>query len=243
MQIVVNLDRNQSIFYEKEQYRSSWLQYALQTGNFLCVTSSGTIITLPLNRSLSPFSYSLSQNEPLCVSLCDIYPTDKGFSIILGEHIEGALIHFFVVHYASLEPKISYVSCRAPGFRIPSCYGNLQSLKYFQRNGIDCILTYTKSFSGDLIDLYEYKNDQEEWISTTLLNSPQACITSISLSSNQLLIKDNDYQGLFGRQILIALNDGSIVYFDKLNLKSREQCFIMNKSEYFLQIKHTYSGK
>jgi len=106
-----------------------------------------------------------------------------------------------------------------------------------------------KSFSGDLIDLYEYNIEQEEWISITLLNSPQAFITSISLSPNQLLIKDNDYQGLFGRQILMALSDGSIVCFDKLNLKYREQHFIMNKndlnvnqSDFFIQIKHTHSG-
>jgi len=106
-----------------------------------------------------------------------------------------------------------------------------------------------KSFSGDLIDLYEYNIEQEEWISITLLNSSQACITSISLSSNSLLIKDNDYQGLFGRQILISLSDGSIVCFDKLNLKFREQYFVMNnnnlnvnQSEFFIRIKHTYSG-
>jgi hypothetical protein len=185
----------------------------------------------------------------LRVSLCDIYPTDKGFNIILSEHIQGAVVHFFVVHYASLEPKISYISCRARGFRIPSCYGKLESLIYFQRNEIDCILTYMKSFSGDLIDLYEYNIEQEEWISITLLNSPQACITSISLSSNSLLIKDNDYQGLFGRQILISLSDGSIVCFDKLNLKFREQYFVMNnnnlnvnQTEFFIRIKHTYSG-
>ena len=197
-----------------------------------------------MNRSLSPFNYSLSQNEALRVSLCDVHPIDKGFSIILGEQTQGALIQFFVVHYASLEPKLSYMSCRAPGFRIPSCYGKLQSLKYFQRNGIDCILTYLKSFSGDLIDLYEYKNEQEEWVSMTLLNSPQACITSISLLSNQLLINDNNYQGLFGRQILVGLNDGSIVYFDKLNLKPREMNKLnINQSEYFIQIKHTYSGR
>jgi hypothetical protein len=105
------------------------------------------------------------------------------------------------------------------------------------------------SFSGDLIDLYEYNIEQQEWISITLLNSPQARITSISLSPNQLLITDNDYQGLFGREILIALSDGSIVRFDKLNHKHREQCFLMNntdlnvnQSEFFIRIQHTYSG-
>ena len=110
------------------------------------------------------------------------------------------------------------------------------------------------SFSGDLIDVYEYNNEQQEWISTTLLNSPQARITSISLSPNQLLVKDNDFQGLFGRQILIALSDGSMVIFDKLNLKSKEQYFPLNnknlfmqydvnQSEFFVQIQHTISGR
>ncbi len=101
-----------------------------------------------------------------------------------------------------------------------------------------------KSFSGDLIDLYEYNLEQEEWISITLLNSPQACITSISLSPNQFVINDNDYQGLFGRQILIALSDGSIVCFDKLNLKCTisKKNFNINQSDFFIQIKHTYSG-
>jgi hypothetical protein len=182
--------------------------------------------------------------------LCDIYSIDLGFNIILSENIPGALVYFFIVHYASFEPKLSYISNRPRGFRIPSCYGKVESLNYFQRHGNDCILVYLKSFSGDLIDLYEYNNEQEEWISITLLNSAQACITSISLSPNQLFIKDNDYQGLFGRQILIALNDGSIVCFDKLNLKCREQCFILNntglnlnQSEYFIRIQHTNSGR
>lgn len=102
------------------------------------------------------------------------------------------------------------------------------------------------TFSGDLIDLYEYNIEQEEWISITLLNSVQARITSIALSPNQFIIKDSDYQGLFGRQILITLSDGSIVCFDKLNLKCREQSFALhniNQSEYFIQLKHTYSGR
>jgi hypothetical protein len=109
------------------------------------------------------------------------------------------------------------------------------------------------SFSGDLIDLYEYNLEQEEWISITLLNSPQARITSIALSPSQLLIKDNDFQGQFGRQILVALSDGSMLVYDKLNLKCKEQYFPMNnadlfaqpninQSEYFVRIQHTYSG-
>ncbi|CAF3574769.1 unnamed protein product, partial [Rotaria sp. Silwood2] len=143
--------------------------------------------TLPINRSLTPYRYFLSQNDPLNVSLCDISASDKGFNIILGERIQGALVHFFVVHYETLEPKLSYISCRRRGFRIPSCYGTLESLVYFQRNGNDCILTQMTTLSGDLIDLYEYNLEQEEWISITLLNSPQAHITSIALSPSQLL--------------------------------------------------------
>jgi hypothetical protein len=106
------------------------------------------------------------------------------------------------------------------------------------------------SFSGDLIDLYEYNLEQEEWISITLLNSPQARITSISLSSSQLLIKDNDFQGQFGRQILISLSDGSMLVYDKLTLKCKEQCYPMNNrdlftesNEFFVRIQHTYSGR
>lgn len=210
--------------------------------------------TLPLNRSLPPYRYFLSQNDPLSVSLCDVSSTDKGFNVILGERTQGALVHFFVVHYETLEPKLSYISCRRRGFRIPSSYGTLESLVYFQRNGNDCILTRMTSFSGDIIDLYEYNLEQEDWISISLLNSPQARITSIALSSSQLLIKDNDFQGQFGRQILITLSDGSIVTYDKLNLKCREQCFPMNnvdlftqsntnQSEYLVQIQHTHSGR
>jgi hypothetical protein len=205
--------------------------------------------TLPLNRSIPPYHYSLSQHDPLSVSLCDIFATDKGFNVILGERTPGALVNFFVVHYESLEPKLSYISCRRRGFRIPSCYGRLESLVYFQRNGNDCILTQMKSFSGDLIDLYEYNLEQEEWISITLLNSPQARVTSISLSSSPLLIKDNDYQGQFGRQILVSLSDGSILMYDKLSLKCKEQSYPMNNgdlftqsNEFFVRIQHTYSG-
>ncbi|CAF0988401.1 unnamed protein product [Rotaria sordida] len=251
--IVVNLDRKDSLFYGKEDGQSPMLPYALNTGNFVCVTTSGTVHTLPLNRLLPPYRYFLSPNDPLSVSLCDISSTDKGFNVILGERIQGALIHFFVVHYETLEPKLSYISCRRRGFRIPSCYGTLESLIYFQRNGNDCILTHMTTFHGDLIDFYEYNLEQEEWISITLLNSPQFHITSIALSPSQLLIKDNDFQGHFGRQILIALSDGSILTYDKLNLKCKEQCFPMNnvdlftqsninKSEYFVRIQHTYSG-
>ena len=61
----------------------------------------------------------------------------------------------------------------------------------------------------------------------------------------QYLINDNDYQGLFGRQILISLNDGSIICFDKLNLKyiMNKNYFNINQSDFFIQIKHTYSGR
>ncbi|CAF4538043.1 unnamed protein product, partial [Rotaria magnacalcarata] len=31
------------------------LPCALNTGNFICVTTSGTVHTLPLNRSLPPY--------------------------------------------------------------------------------------------------------------------------------------------------------------------------------------------
>lgn len=153
-----------------------------------------------------------------------------------------------------MEPKLSYISCRRRGFRIPSCYGTLESLVYFQRNGNDCILTRMSTSNGDLLDLYEYNLEQEEWISITLLSLPDIQITSISLSPSQLLIKDNDFQGHFGRQILVALNDGSILVYDKLSLKCKEQTFPMNnsdlftssntnKSEYLVQIQHTNSGK
>ncbi|CAF2525529.1 unnamed protein product [Rotaria sp. Silwood2] len=246
--IVINLDRNES-FYEKINISSPLLRYALNSGNFICVTTSGIIHALPLNCSLSPTNYSLSQREPLCVSLCDIYPTEKGFNIILSEHKQGAIVHFFGVNYVSLEPKLSLISYRTRGFRIPSCYGKLESLIYFQRNGHDCILTHMISSSNDLIDLYEYNIEQEEWISVTLLNTSKTRITSISLSPNQLLIQDNNYQGLFGRQILMTFNDGSTVSFDKLNLTSRERCFPMNntdldfnQSDFFIKIQHTYSG-
>lgn len=213
-------------------------------------SNSFQVHTLPLNRSLPPYHYYLSQHDPLSVSLGDLLPTDKGFHVILGERAEGALVHFFVVHYETLEPKISYISCRRRGFRIPSCYGKLESLVYFQRNGTDCVLTQISSSQGDLIDLYEYNPEQEEWISITLLNSSQARISSISLSSSPFLIKENDFHGQLGRQILIALNDGSMLVYDKLNLKCKAQTYPMNntelfapaKTEYFVRLQHTHSG-
>ena len=202
---------------------------------------------------MPPNRYSLSQHEPLSVSLSDVLATDKGFNVVLGEHTEGALIHFFVVHYAPLEPKLAYISCRRRGFRIPSCYGTLQSLLYFQRHGNDCVLTHMSSPAGDLLDLYEYNLEQEEWISITLLNSPHTQITSISLSPSQLFIKENEFQGHFGRQIVVSSSDGSLVVYDKLSLKCREQCYPMlnsdlfaqaetNKTEFFVRIQHTPSG-
>lgn len=109
------------------------------------------------------------------------------------------------------------------------------------------------SSQGDLLDLYEYNPEQAEWISITLLNSPQVRITSIALSPSLFLIKENDFQGQFGRQILVALNDGSMLVYDKLNLKCKEQCYPLNqtdlfspingtKTEYFVRIQHTQSG-
>ncbi|CAF5211133.1 unnamed protein product [Rotaria magnacalcarata] len=41
--IVVNLDRKDSLFYGKEDSQSSMLPCALNTGNFICVTTSGTV--------------------------------------------------------------------------------------------------------------------------------------------------------------------------------------------------------
>ncbi|CAF5229311.1 unnamed protein product, partial [Rotaria magnacalcarata] len=57
----------------------------------------------------------------------------------------------------------------------------------------------------------------------------------------------------FGRQILVALSDGSILAYDKLNLKCKEQSFPLNnadlfmqtntaKAEYLVRIQHTNSG-
>jgi hypothetical protein len=187
------------------------------------------------------------------VSLCDILSTDRGFNIVLGERTAGALIHFFVVHYAPLEPKLAYISCRRRGFRIPSCYGTLESLIYFQRNTNDCILTRMNLSTGDVIELYEYNLEQEEWISITLLNSPHVRVTSISVSPSQLFVKDNNYQGQLARQILVSLNDGSMVVFDKLTLKCKEQSYPlantdvftsmdMTRSEFFVRIQHSASG-
>jgi len=62
-------------------------------------------------------------------------------------------------------------------------------------------------------------------------------------------MKDNDLQGLFGRQIILTMNDGLIIAFDKLNLKCREQSYPLDntdvfqvKSEHFVRIQHTPSG-
>ncbi|CAF3333989.1 unnamed protein product [Rotaria socialis] len=246
--IVVDLYSNES-FYEQGYQSSPLLNYALNSGNFICVTTSGIIHILPIDRSLSPINYYLSQNDPLSATLCDIFPTEKGFNISLSEHIEGALVHCFVVDYAALEPKVSLNSYRTRGFRIPSCYGKLESLFYFQRNGNACILTHLTSSTSDLIELYEYNLEHEEWISITVLNSSEKRITSISLPLNSLFVQDDAYQGLFGRQILFAFNDGSIASFDKLNLTNREQCFSthnndfdINQSDFLIRMQHTNSG-
>lgn len=153
------------------------------------------------------------------------------------------MIHFFVVHYDSLETKFSYKSTRTSGFRLPSCYGTLQSLKYFQRYGSDCILTHMRSSNSDIIDIYEYRIEREEWISTSLFNSSQIQIQCVTFPMNSLFINDEHYQGLFGRQILLALNDGSIVCFDNINLQCRQRWFAMEQNDYFLRIQHTHSGK
>lgn len=159
------------------------------------------------------------------------------------------MVHCFVLQYTSLEPRLSLGCYRTRGFRIPSCYGKLKSLIYFQRQGNDCILTLLTSSSEDLIQLYEFNFEQQEWISVNLINSSQERISSVSLSGNQFFITHDAYEGLFARQILIGFNDGSIACFDKLSLKNRDPCFPMNKSnldtknpEYFIQMKHTYAG-
>lgn len=164
-------------------------------------------------------------------------------NIILGEYTQGTLIHFFVVHYGSLNTKLSYTSSRASGFRIPSCYGTIQSLKYFQRYGIDCILIHMRSSSGDVIDLYEYKIDRQEWISISLFNSSQVDIQSVVLPNKPWLVEDQHYQGLFTREILLTLNDGSILSFDQLILQCRERWCGMKQTDYFLQIQRTHSGR
>lgn len=204
-----------------------------------------------MSRSSSPSSYSLSRKEPLCASLCDIYPTEKGFNILLSEKVSGALLQFFIVHCNSVEQaQITYLSGRGRGFRLPACYGRLRSVIYFQRNDLDSVLVHLTSASGDFIDLYEYSIEQAEWISITLLNSSTARVTSISLSPSQLCVKENEFQGLFGRQMLIASDDGSVVCFDKLNLKCREQTNPMrnpnlfhNTSEFLVHMQHTSSGR
>ena len=106
------------------------------------------------------------------------------------------------------------------------------------------------SSTGDTIDLYEYNLNQADWICVTLINSPAtARVTSIALSSSQWFMKDNDLQGLFGRQIILTLNDGLIIAFDKLNLKCREQSYPLDnpdvfqeKSDYLVRLQHTPSG-
>jgi hypothetical protein len=40
---MVNLDRNESLFYEKENTPAPLLQYAVNSGNFICVTTSGIV--------------------------------------------------------------------------------------------------------------------------------------------------------------------------------------------------------
>ena len=163
-------------------------------------------------------------------------------NIVLSEYTQGALIHFFVVHYDSLETKWSYKSSRTCSFRIPSCYGTLQSLKYFSRHGLDCILTHLRSSSGDVIDLYEYRIEREEWISLSLFSSSEVAIQSLDFPSNSFFIDNQHYQGLFARQILLALNDGSIICFDQFNLQCRERCFVIKQNDSFIRIQHTHSG-
>ena len=170
--------------------------------------------------------------------------------MILSEHVSGALVHFFAVQCtSSLDMHVSCTVYRLRGFRIASCYGTLESLVYFQRYGNDCILTHMKSSSGDLVDVYEYDFQQEEWLSTTLLSLLRTSITSMCLPTNQLISENYECQGLFGRQILFTLDDGSIVRIDKLNFKCKERFVSMtdktldiNESNFFVRIQHTYSG-
>ena len=100
-----------------------------------------------------------------------------------------------------------------------------------------------RSSSGDVIDLYEYKTDRKEWISISLFNSSQVDIRYLALPNQPWLIEDPRYQGLFTREILLALNDGSIISFDQLNLQCRERWCGMKQTDYFLQIQRTHSGK
>ena len=206
-----------------------------------------------MNRSLPTNRYSLAKQDLLNVSLCDVLATEIGFNVVFGERTQGSLIHFFMVDQKSYENKSNYISGRGRGFRIPSCYGTLESLIYFQRNGTESILTRMNSSSGDLIDLYEYNFEQKEWISITLLNCPNLRITSVSLSPSTLFVKDNDFQAHFGRQILITVSDGSMLVYDKFSLKCKEQLYPLNRadlfkptannrSEYFVRIQHTASG-
>ncbi len=39
----MNLDRKDSLFYGKDDNQSPMLSYALNSGNFVCVTTSGTV--------------------------------------------------------------------------------------------------------------------------------------------------------------------------------------------------------
>ena len=41
--MIVNLEKKDSLFYGKEDTQSSMLPYALNSGNFVCVTTSGTV--------------------------------------------------------------------------------------------------------------------------------------------------------------------------------------------------------
>lgn len=176
-------------------------------------------------------------------------PTDKGFNVVVGEDVPGALVQFFAVSYTRTGSKGLETSERRRGFRIPSCYEKLQSLVHFQRRGVDCVLTHMRSQGGDSIDLYEYDGVQEEWRSTTLFSAPQTRITSISASTSLLLYADRQFQSLLSRQILMALSDGSIMRFDKWSTKAPERCFSVKdgdantaESAFFAQILHTPSG-
>jgi hypothetical protein len=41
--MIVNLERKDSLFYGKSENQSPMLSYALNSGNFVCVTTSGTV--------------------------------------------------------------------------------------------------------------------------------------------------------------------------------------------------------
>jgi hypothetical protein len=40
---MIHLERNDSVFYEMENTQSAMLEYALTSGNFVCITTSGTV--------------------------------------------------------------------------------------------------------------------------------------------------------------------------------------------------------